>query len=164
MMIRRNALFGAALLAGVGAVGLVPALAQNRPTVAAEAGQSRGAAHPRAGEHLLPGQMVDGRIAFLKAELKITPAQEAQWQPVADALRENAAAFDRAIAAAHQGRGAGDAVQQLGRREEFAKLRADNAARFLSAFKPLYASLSPEQQQMATRLVATHHHDWHHRG
>ena len=39
---------------------------------------------------MMPGQFVDGRIAFLKAELKITPAQETQWQQVEAAMRENA--------------------------------------------------------------------------
>jgi hypothetical protein len=48
-------------------------------------------------------------------------------------------------------------------REQFAKVRVDNDARLLlAAFKPLYASLSPEQQQMANQLVGAHHH-WRHR-
>jgi hypothetical protein len=47
-------------------------------------------------------------------------------------------------------------------REQFAKVRAENDARLLAAFKPLYASLSPEQQQMANQLVGAHH-DRHHR-
>jgi hypothetical protein len=33
---------------------------------------------------------VDGRLAFLKAELKITEAQTSQWNAFSDALRENA--------------------------------------------------------------------------
>ena len=33
---------------------------------------------------------VEGRIAFLKAELNITEAQTTQWNAFADALRENA--------------------------------------------------------------------------
>jgi len=110
----------------------------------------------------MPGQFVDGRIAFMKAELKITPAQEAQWQSVAAAMRENAKALDQTITAARQNRGATDAVQRLEMREQLAKVRADNTARLTAAFKPLYASLSPEQQQMANQLVGSHHH-WRHR-
>ena len=34
---------------------------------------------------------VEGRIAFLKAEIKITPAQEAAFDKVAQAMRDNAA-------------------------------------------------------------------------
>lgn len=36
------------------------------------------------------GQHVEGRIAFLKAELKITDPQTAQWNAYAEALRANA--------------------------------------------------------------------------
>ena len=56
-----------------------------------------------------------------------------------------------------------DAVQRLALREQFARVRAENDARLLAAFKPLYASLSPEQQQVANQLVALHH-ERHHRG
>jgi len=109
----------------------------------------------------MPGQIVDGRIAFLKTELKITPAQETQWQQVEAAMRENAKNLDQSISTARQNRSGMDAVQRLELREQFAKVRADNDARLLTAFKPLYASLSPEQQQMANQLVGTHHHGHH---
>jgi LTXXQ motif family protein len=36
------------------------------------------------------GEHVEGRIAFLRAELKITDAQVPQWNTFADALRANA--------------------------------------------------------------------------
>ena len=52
--------------------------------------------------------------------------------------------------------------QGLELREQFAKVRAENDARLVAAFKPLYTSLSPEQQQMANQLFQAHH-DWHHR-
>jgi periplasmic protein CpxP/Spy len=106
--------------------------------------------------------MVDGRIAFLKAELKIAPAQETQWQDVATAMRQNANALDQAISNAREQRGTMDAVQRLTMREQFAKVRAENDARLLTAFKPLYASLTPEQQHVANELVVPHH-GWHHR-
>ena len=73
-------------------------------------------------------------------------------------MRENAKTLDQTITTARQQRGNMDAVQRLELREQFAKVRVDNDARFLAAFKPLYASLSPEQQQMANQLVAAHHH------
>lgn len=155
----RTPFLAAALFTSVAAVGLSPALAQNTPTPAAPgAGQTQMRQHAR----MLPSQLVDGRIAFLKAELKITPAQETQWQQVATAMHENATALDQAITAARQHSGTMDAVQRLTVREQFAKLRADNDTRLLTAFKPLYASLSPEQQQTANTLVGAHH-GWHHR-
>ena len=77
-------------------------------------------------------------------------------------MRENAKTLDQTIATARQNRGNTDAVKRLELREQFAKVRVDNNARLLAAFKPLYASLSPEQQQMANQVVGAHHH-WHHR-
>jgi periplasmic protein CpxP/Spy len=158
----RTPFFAAVLLTGVAALGLSPALAQTTPAPAnSAAAQTEAHHHPM--PRILPGQMVDGRIAFLKAELKITPAQEAQWQQVAAAMRQNANALDQAITAARSHRGNGDAVERMTVRGEFARVRAENAARMLTAFRPLYASLSPEQQQMANMLVVPHH-GWHREG
>ena len=161
-MIRlRTPFLAAALFTGVAAIGLAPALAQTAPAPANSTAAPSEARH-HAMERMMPGQFVEGRIAFLKAQLKITPAQEAQWQQVEAAMRENAKTLDRTITTARQNRGNMNAVQRLEYREQFAKVRVDNDARLLAAFKPLYASLSPEQQQMANQLVGAHHH-WHHR-
>ncbi len=161
-MIRlRTPLLAAALFTGVAGVGLTPALAQTAPGPANSTAAPSEARHHEMGR-MMPGQFVDGRIAFLKAELKITPAQETQWQQVEAAMRENAKDLDQNISTARQNRSGMDAVQRLELREQFAKMRADNDARLLTAFKPLYASLSPEQQQTANQLVGAHH-NWRHR-
>jgi hypothetical protein len=161
-MIRlRKPFLAAALFTGVAAVGLAPALAQTAAEPANSTAAPSEARHHEMGR-MMPGQIVDGRIAFLKAELKITPTQETQWQQVEAAMRENAKALDQTITTARQNRASMDAVQRLELREQFAKVRADNGARLLAAFKPLYAGLSPEQQQMANQLVGARHH-WHHR-
>ena len=157
----RKPLLAAALFTGVAAVGLPPVLAQTTPAPANPSTAPAEARH-HATERMLPGQFVEGRIAFLKAELKITAAQEAQWQQVAAAMRENAKALDQAVTIARQDRDTMDAVKRIELREQIAKVRADNDARLLATFKPLYASLSREQQQMANRLVASHH-ERHHR-
>ena len=117
----------------------------------------------------MPGQFVDGRVAFLKTELKITPAQESQWQQFASVMRQNAQSLDQAIANARQHRGAAtatNAVDHMELRAQFAQVRAENEARLVNAFRPLYASLSAQQQQMANELMSMHaewHHGRHHR-
>jgi periplasmic protein CpxP/Spy len=161
MMRLRTPFLAAALFTGVAAIGLAPALAQTAPAPTNSTAARSDARH-HAVERMMPGQFVEGRIAFLKAQLRITPAQEAQWQQVEAAMRENAKALDQTTATARPSRSNMDAVQRLELREQFAKVRVDNDARLLAAFKPLYASLSPEQQQMANQLVGAHHH-WHHR-
>jgi periplasmic protein CpxP/Spy len=157
-------LLAAALFTGVAAVGLTPALAQtaSAPTNASTASSE---AHHHARARMMPGQFVDGRIAFLKTELKITPVQEGQWQKVEAAVRENAKALDQTITTAQQNHIGPNAIQRLELRDQFAKVRSDNDDRFLAAFKPLYASLSPEQQRIADQLIgvgAAHHHRHHH--
>jgi periplasmic protein CpxP/Spy len=159
MKLLRTSLFAAALLSSVAAVGLAPAFAQTAAAPASPAASEHPAEHMMRG--ILPGQLVDGRIAFLRAELKITPSQKADWEKVAAAMRQNADALDRAITSARDHPGNANALDRLEMREEFAKLRAANSERLLTAFKPLYAGLSPEQQQMANRLLMMEHH-WHH--
>jgi hypothetical protein len=160
-MFYRKPLFAAALLGSAAVLGLNPVLAQTTP-VPGDSNAMQSQARHHAGSRMLPGQLVDGRIAFFKAELKITPEQETQWQSVATALRQNANALDEVINSARQQRGTMDAVQRLTMRGQFDKARSDNDVRLLSAFKPLYARLSPEQQQTANQLFVQHH-GWHNR-
>ena len=67
------------IAAGRGAASREPRAAPAAPPAAATA-----AAPTARASH------IEGRIAYLKAELKITPAQEAQWDKVAQAMRQNA--------------------------------------------------------------------------
>lgn len=154
----RMPFLAAVLLAGVASAGIAPAFAESSAPPAATAPTGE---HRPMHQRLLPGQRVDGKIAFLKAELKITPAQEATWAPVAAAMRENAQALDHAILTARQAQKPMDAVQRIALRSDFAKVRAENGTRLLAAFKPLYESLSPSQQQIANALFVSHDH-WHH--
>jgi len=166
MRMLRTLLLAAALLAGAAAAGLAPAFAETAPAPATSAAvQNRPHQHAKA--WMMPGQLIEGRLAFLKTELKITPAQEAQWQQYASVMRQNTKSLDQAIANARQHQGtAMNAVERLENCEQFAKVRAENEARLLTAFKPLYPSLSPEQQQVANALMtprAGWHHGWRHR-
>ncbi len=115
------------------------------------------------GARMMPGQFIDGRIAFLKAQLKITPAQEGPWQKVEAAMRDNAKALDQAIVTVRQKGGDKNAVERLEMRDQFAKVRSENSDRMLAAFKPLYSSLSPDQQKMADQLIGAAGHHWRHR-
>jgi hypothetical protein len=96
---------------------------------------------------------IEGHIAFLKAELKIAPAQEALFEKVAAAMREDVADFRKMReqpAAAPR-----TAVDALEQRARLADLRGKAENRFLAAFRPLYDSLSPDQKQTADGLMAS---------
>ena len=146
------------------ALGLVAALAggvsfATFPTHYAAA-QAAAPAPQATRPHRLPSDHVDGRIAYLKTELKITNAQQAQWDKVATAMRENAKAMDQVIEQARTARqGNENALQRLETRTRFATARAQNSERFLTAFRPLYDSLSDTQKQAANQLMTPH---WHH--
>jgi hypothetical protein len=110
---------------------------------------------------------IEGRIAYLKAELKITDAQTAQWNAVADAMRKNEAQMRDMRRQAHsagQQQGAPNALDALSRREQFAEARAEGVKQFAAAFRPLYASLSDEQKRTADELLGRHGGPRHHGG
>src|SRR5206468_6043898 len=103
-MIRlRTSFLAAALFTGVAAIGLAPALAQTAQAPANSTAAPSEARH-HAGERMMPGQLDEGRIAFLKAQLKIAPAQEAEGQQGESALRENAKMLDQTITTERQNR------------------------------------------------------------
>jgi hypothetical protein len=109
-------------------------------------------------ERPLPSRHIEGRIAFLRTELKITDAQQTQWERVAAAMRANASQRDQLVqrrrAMSAQPVSAVDALDQ---RASAAAERATAEKNFADAFKPLYASLSDEQKKIADELFNRHH-------
>ena len=97
---------------------------------------------------------IAGHIAFLKAELAITPAQEAAWAKVADAMRDDVQEYEAATHALPQSQTMPSAIDSLSERSQFADLRAKGERRFLDVFRPLYATMSPNQKQAADDLFA----------
>jgi protein CpxP len=135
---------GLAVLGVGGATAL--AVAQ---TAAAPAGQPARSHHSH----------IDGRIAYLRAELKITDAQQAQWDKVAATMRENGQTMHQAFETMRAAHGTSpNAVQHLETAAQFAALRVQADQRFLDAFKPLYASFSDEQKATADELFQRHRH------
>lgn len=112
--------------------------------------------------HRMHPSHIEGRIAFLKAEFKITPAQEPQFDKVVQAMRQNATERRQAF---EQMRGhrdqPGSALQGLQAQARFAEMRAQQTNRYLAAFRPLYDTMPPAQKQAADDLMAPHRHSHH---
>ena len=145
---------------GIGAATLVPASAETNQTTSQAAPDKAGHHHQhRKFDPAARARMTEGRIAYVKTVLGITPAQEQAFNSLADAIRANAK--DR-MSAFEQFRANRDkpqnAVERLEMREQIGKLRVAGAERILTAFKPLYASLTPEQQKIADHMFAGHFH------
>ena len=97
---------------------------------------------------------VEGRIAFLKTELKITDAQQPLWNAVGDAMRANAkdmAAMIPMIQSMMQPSGA--LPEKLAAREKAMTAHLEALRKLKSAIEPLYAALSDEQKKTADQLM-----------
>lgn len=128
---------------------------------------------------------IEGRIAFLKAELKITAAQQTQWAAVEKAMRDQSAAMtklreefraDREKIRAEREKTAkpdGEkrearqpltAPETLALRSKMAEghakamtTRIDGQKQFAAAFTTLYGQLSDDQKKAADGLLARGH-------
>jgi hypothetical protein len=151
-------LFAAALVAaalGGGAFAAAPAVfAQATPTAADQA-----APKPMPQHHAsrpVPGQFVEGRIAFLRTELKVTPQQQPLFDKLADEMRATAKAMAerRTAMKTADHHGPVSSLERLERRNAMMKTVAADSDRFLAAYKPFYESLSDGQKKTADLLFA----------
>ena len=101
---------------------------------------------------------VEGRIAFLKTELKITDAQGAAWNAFADALRTNAKSLGEVRASMMPQAGAGQQglVDRLAQQEQWLAARLEGTRAIKSALTNLVSTLSDEQKKTADELLAPH--------
>jgi hypothetical protein len=97
---------------------------------------------------------IEGRLAFLKAELKITEQQATLWNAVADALRENnraSRALREQIGVTHNA--SASVLDRLQMQERFTTVRADGTRRLLAALRPLYDAMTDPQKKSADELL-----------
>ena len=85
-------------------------------------------------------------IASLHQRLQITPAQEAPFNAVANALRANARGE---AAAPHQPSANASAIDELRAEIQYDEIELAGLKKLLPALEALYASLSPAQRQAA---------------
>jgi hypothetical protein len=94
-------------------------------------------------------QNVEANIASLHQRLQITPAQEAQFNAVANIMRQNA----RAETSAPQSPPANaSAIDHLRAEIQYDEVELAGMKRFLPALEALYATLSPAQRQTADAI------------
>ena len=102
----------------------------------------------------MPFEHVEGRIAYLKAELKITDAQAAPWNAFADTMRVDAIAMK----AMHEGMGkAPMPTTTPDRMTARRKMMSEHMAmmdRSEASMKALYATLSTEQRTTFDQLMS----------
>ncbi|MBR1130318.1 Spy/CpxP family protein refolding chaperone [Bradyrhizobium iriomotense] len=96
---------------------------------------------------------VEGRIAFLRVELKITDAQVPTWNAFADVLRANAKALGE-LRRSMAGSGSESLVDRLTSQEKWLSARLETTRATRSALTNLVGILSDEQKKTADELLA----------
>ena len=104
---------------------------------------------------------VEGRIAFLRTELKVTDAQANVWNAFADVLRANAKKLGEARSSmmSHMTAGQQQApalIERLNLQEQWLAARLEGARAIKSAFTNLFGVLSDDQKKTANELLGPH--------
>ncbi|MCB4824877.1 Spy/CpxP family protein refolding chaperone [Roseicella aerolata] len=96
---------------------------------------------------------LEGRIAFLRSELRITDAQAAAWDTFANTLRSGREHLDAARAALQEGATAVDPMARLESHERHLRERAEAMHMTRMAFNTLYAQLDDAQKRVAASTM-----------
>ena len=96
---------------------------------------------------------VEGRLAFLKTELRITDAQLPLWNAVADAMRANAKNMGDMAGGMMGGSETATLPDKLAMREKMMTAHLEALRKFKAAVAPLYVALSDEQKKTADELL-----------
>ena len=102
-----------------------------------------------------PAAAVEGHLAALKVELKITPDQDTAWQAFTAKARQQAETMParRAQMIAQMSATNQTAPERLAQRTEFAKQRIAGMETMSVAVKDLYGVLTPEQKALADQQL-----------
>jgi hypothetical protein len=96
---------------------------------------------------------IEGRLGYIKAELKITDAQEPLWNTYAAAARDNSKAMTAHCTTMMDQRGSQTSLpDRLDQHEQLMAAQLDSVRAMNKALKPLYAALSDSQKKAADQL------------
>jgi periplasmic protein CpxP/Spy len=155
-----NRLLGTTLVSALfAATAASMAIAQTAPS--ADAPSSSKPAHGVM-EHAFsrPTERVEARLAYVKTALKITDAQQSQWDAYANVVRKHAQDMEQRFQSRHHGEPGHarqqrpTAIERLERTQSFLAEAVTRVNRLLAVEKPLYETLSSEQQKVADVVLA----------
>jgi hypothetical protein len=97
---------------------------------------------------------VEGRLAFLKTELKIADAQRPLWNNFAQAVRDNAKAMGSMMQGSMIGMNQSATLpDKLAIRERMMTAHLEALRKLKTAVDPLYAAFTDEQKKAADQLM-----------
>jgi hypothetical protein len=95
---------------------------------------------------------VEQRIKSLHAQLKITQAEEPQWDAVAQVMRDNANSVGSLVEQRKAQAGQMTAVDDLKSYEAITDAHADGLKKLIPAFEQLYNTMSDDQKKTADTI------------
>ena len=101
-------------------------------------------------------ERIEGRIAFLHAELQISDGQSKVWNDFAGALRNNAKLLKEANMPMMADASAPQLLAQLDSQERILGARLEGIRAMKAALAALYEALTPDQRKTADELLAAH--------
>jgi hypothetical protein len=113
--------------------------------------------HPMMGERGamgMPFEHVEGRIAYLKAELKITDAQAAAWSAFADTMRADATAMKAMHDDMAKSGMPATTPERMMARRQMMTTRMSMMERSEMSVKALYAALSVDQRKAFDQMMS----------
>jgi predicted outer membrane protein len=152
-MIRSNYLASAAIAALLALP--AAAFAQTAPSATTTPPAPAAAASPMS-SHPVPGgnaeQRVEAHIRQLHAQLRITSAEQPQWEQFANVMRENARAMDQEFAQRMQQYPTMNALQNMESYEQIAEAHAQHLQKLVPAFENLYNTMPDQQKQLTDQV------------
>jgi periplasmic protein CpxP/Spy len=100
---------------------------------------------------------VEKHIKEMHVTLKITSAEESQWNAVAATMRESAKDLDRAIDKRAANVASATAIDDLNSYAEIAQAHANGVKKLASAFAVLYSAMSDDQKKEADQVFSHRH-------
>jgi hypothetical protein len=102
----------------------------------------------------MPFEHVEGRIAFLKAELQITDAQMPAWTAFAETMRTDAAAMKAAQGEMMKAGMPATMPDRMALRHKMMSARLAMMDRSEAGVKALYPALSPDQRKAFDQMMS----------
>ena len=99
------------------------------------------------------GPMIEGRLAYMKAELGITDAQSAAWDGYATAVKARASNMQGMHTAMIKVMQAGTALERLDERTKAMESMVESLKALRPATEALYGALSDDQKKKADQLL-----------
>jgi hypothetical protein len=97
-------------------------------------------------------ETIEQRIAMLHSSLKITPDEESEWAPVAQAMRDNEAAMQALVVETKAKPQPLNAVDDLRTYAQFTRTHMEGLNAVIASFETLYQAMPEEQKATADQV------------